>query len=195
MERQQGLESYLNEDVPVTVVGSELVLCPLMRLRDCGEAGEHYTDVTTKYTAMTTEYERFSFPVTFLRKAANMLTYSASYNSYYLLQLQDGSYLCVYFDDYLMLQRLFREQLHLPTGRIRYSTSYEQGMLSEMCYIEGFAVDDLFVLDMYRHGKVNWVLDKLLRFALALVPRMIALCIKDRVQHRTSLPQGGGNNP
>lgn len=39
MEQQQDLESYLNEDMPVTVVGIELVLCPLMRLRDCGEAG------------------------------------------------------------------------------------------------------------------------------------------------------------
>ena len=78
MEQQQDLESYLNEDMPVTVVGIELVLCPLMRLRDCGEAGEHYTDVTSKYTAMTTEYERFSFPVTFLRRAAE-ITHSSGY--------------------------------------------------------------------------------------------------------------------
>lgn len=79
MEQQQDLESYLNEDMPVTVVGIELVLCPLMRLRDCGEAGEHYTDVTSKYTAMTTEYERFSFPVTFLRRAAE-IPHSSGYN-------------------------------------------------------------------------------------------------------------------
>ena len=50
VEQQQDLGNpYLNgRDMPVTVVGIELVLCPLMRLRDCGEAGEHYTDVHIK---------------------------------------------------------------------------------------------------------------------------------------------------
>ncbi len=108
-----------------------------------------------------------------------MLTYEASYNTYHLIKLQDGSYLCVYFDDYLMLQRLFCEELQLPVGYIRYSNSYERVMLSGMYYEEGFDVNDLFVLDMYRCGKVNWWRDKLLRFGLASVLTVGCLCLKD----------------
>ncbi len=184
VERQEELEPYLKENVPVTVVGNNLILCPLMRLRDSDEQGEHYTDITTKYTTMTEEYESFSFPVTFLRKAINMLTYCASYNSYYLIQIQDGSYLCVYFDDYLMLQRLFRDELHFSTGRIRYSTNYERVMLSGMYYKEGCCVNDLFVLDMYRHEKVNWVVDKLLRCAAAMIPVIIGFYVKDWIEKK-----------
>ena len=39
--------------------------------------------------------------------------------------LEDGAYVCVYFDDYLML----RSSDELPTGYIRYTTTEEKTML------------------------------------------------------------------
>ena len=179
VESREEIETYLKEEKPVTVIGDTFVPCPLLRLRDRSEVGEHYTDVATKYTTTTEEYQFLPFPLTPLHKALHLLNGSASYNIYYLIKLQDGSYLCIYFDDYLMLQTLFREKLQLPTGYIRYSNSYERVMLSSMYYEEGFDVNDLFVLDMYRSGKVNWVADKLLRFGLASVFAVGFLCLKD----------------
>lgn len=40
-------------------------------------------------------------------------------------------------------------------------------MLKQMA--EDYDVDPVYVLDMYRHGKVNWMLDVGLRLAVVLV--------------------------
>lgn len=71
------------------------------------------------------------------------------YYSYYLVSLEDGSYVCVYFDDYLML----RSGDELPTGYIRYTTIEEKTMLHQMA--EDYEVDPVYVLDMYHHGRLG----------------------------------------
>ncbi len=57
-------------------------------------------------------------------------------------------------------------------------------MLSELYYAHGFPVNDLFVLDMYRHGKMNWMIDKLFRFVLAVMPVLIGVYAKDHIKQK-----------
>lgn len=86
---------------------------------------------------------------------------------YYLMELGDNSWLCVYFDDYLTLT----ETDAYPTGYVRYTATEERRMLNRMA--EDYDVDSVYVLDMYRHGKVSWMLDAGLRLAVVLVIHLI----------------------
>ena len=79
------------------------------------------------------------------------------------MELGDNSWLCVYFDDYLTLTGTDA----YPAGYVRYTTTEERRMLNRMA--EDYDVDPVYVLDMYRHGKVNWMLDVGLRLAVVLV--------------------------
>ena len=79
------------------------------------------------------------------------------------MELEDNSWLCVYFDDYLTLIGTDA----YPTGYVRYTTTEERRMLNRMA--EDIDVDPVYVLDMYRHGKVNWMLDLGLRFDVLVV--------------------------
>ena len=103
---------------------------------------------------------------------------SASYNQYYLVQLEDGSYICAFFDDYLMLSK----GAELPVGRVRYSTAEERNMLSMMA--EDYEVDKLFVLDMYREGKAPWLLDKPMRLIAAIAVAVLGMTVAERVKKK-----------
>ncbi len=78
------------------------------------------------------------------------------------MELGDNSWLCVYFDDYLALIGTDT----YPTGYVRYTTTEERRMLKQMA--EDYDVNPVYVLDMYRHGKVNWMVDIGLRLAVVL---------------------------
>lgn len=69
-----------------------------------------------------------------------------------------------------------------PTGYVRYTTTEERRMLNQMA--EDYDVDPVYVLDMYRHGKVNWMLDLGQRLAVVLVVYVGAVaataCFKSR---------------
>lgn len=177
--KEQSL-SFLNKDIAVTAQGDNLILCPLMRLRDNSEEGEHNLTAKNKKKIYIEKYRRLSYPVSWKEKAVNMLAFSGSYNSYYLLQLKDGSYLGVYFDDYLTFQMWVNGKIRLPTGRIRYTESSERGMLSRMHHRYGFDVNDILLLDMYRHDKIPGILDKIMRFVVAI---LIAIFV---LQYRSS---------
>lgn len=94
-----------------------------------------------------------------------------TYNRYYLAELEDGSWLCVYFDDYLVLMGAD----NYPTGYVRYTTTEERRMLNRMA--EDYDVDPVYVLDMYGHGKVSWMLDLGLRLVVLAVAGVLILTI------------------
>ena len=101
--------------------------------------------------------------------------YDGYYNRYYLAELADGSWLCVYFDDYLA----WTGADTFPTGYVRYTTTEERQMLNRMA--GDYEVDPVYVLDMYQHGKVNWMLDVLLRLAVCVAAAVIVWGIKKAV--------------
>lgn len=91
------------------------------------------------------------------------------------MELGDNSWLCVYFDDYLTLT----ETDTYPTGYVRYTTTEERRILNRMA--EDYDVDPLYVLDMYRHGKVNWMFDVLLQLTVCVATVVIVWGIKKAV--------------
>lgn len=174
LHTQDDVEDFFFKKIPATVSKDDLHQCPLMRLRDIGYAGKHTN--ARKRTVAFPEYKTMSYPVSFVQKAVNQFAGSALYNSYYLAPLENGSYVCVYFDDYLML----RSGKELPTGYVRYATTEEKKMLHGMA--EVFEVDPVYVLDMYRHGKVSWMLDFVIRFVLVLLLGMIYLFAEKEIK-------------
>ena len=58
-------------------------------------------------------------------------------------------------------------------------------MLNQMA--EDYDVNSAYVLDMYQHGKVNWMLDVLLRLAVWAAAAVIVLGIKKAVSKRGCL--------
>ena len=53
-----------------------------------------------------------------------------------------------------------------------------------------YEVDPVYVLDMYQHGKVNWMLDVLLRLAVCVAAAVIVWGIKGAVS-KCRLPTRG----
>lgn len=156
-------------DAPATVAKEGLIPCPLLRLRDTEYAGEHTTVRNrVRKTIEISEYVPIEESAGPIRRVFLALCAPGIYNRYYLAPLEDGSYICVYFDDYLMLRP--GEELH--TGHVRDTTLEEQTMLQQM--EEQYDVDPIYVLDMYRHGKVMWGVDFLIR-AVAAILGSIAL--------------------
>lgn len=168
--KEEAREFFFEEDpVPATVEGTVFVQCPLMRLRDTSAKGNYQSWNRISHSidhSKVTEYRKLDYPITPAQKAFTFLFAGASYNSYYLIQLEDGSYLCAFFDDYLMLQKVLGGEVELPVGYIRSSTRTEYPMLYEMA--EEYDVDPTLVLDMYRDGKGPWLLDKGLRLLFAV---------------------------
>lgn len=174
---------FFSENVPATVTGKVFVQCPLMRLRDSNEEGLHrsWNHISrTKRSVNYTEYYELSYPITPLQKVITFFSAASSYNPYYLIQLEDGSYLCAFFDDYHMLQKITQGEVELPTGYIRGSTGSEYQMLYKMA--EDYDVDPTLVLDMYRDGKGLWMLDKGLRLALVVVIGVGAIIVAGKLK-------------
>ena len=172
IESKEEARAFFFEEnpVPATVEGTVFVRCPLMRLRDTSAEGtyQNWNSISrTRRSFEIDEYQELDYPITPFQTALTFLLSGASYNSYYLVQLEDGSYLCVFFDDYLMLQKVLGGEVELPVGYVRGSTRYEYKMLYEMA--ENYDVDFTLVLDMYRDGKGPWLLDKGLRLGVAIL--------------------------
>ena len=181
---QADVEDSYFQNTPVTASKEGLIQCPLLRLRDLEYAGEH-TSVrkSVKRTVFISEYIPMAYSIGPVRSFLLDFLTSGLYNSYYLAPLEDGSYVCVYFDDYLML----RPGEELPTGYVRYATADEQIMLRGL--EDSYEVNPMFVLDMYRHGKVNWMLDFVIRagvgILLLVVGPAIARGIKKVIRHKS----------
>lgn len=118
---QDEVEDFFFQNTPATVSKNDLIQCPLMRLRDKRAAGE-YTETYSKTTQMLLEYCIMDHPMTFKQKVFSHFAGLSLYNRYHLAPLDDGSYICVYFDDY----HLLRSGEELPTGYVRYATTEEK---------------------------------------------------------------------
>ena len=70
---------------------------------------------------------------------------------------------------------MLRSGDELPTGYIRYTTTEEKTMLHQMA--EDYEVDPVYVLDMYRHGKVSWMLDFAIRAGVGILLLLVGSVI------------------
>ena len=167
IRRQEDIEAFFLSQAPVTVPGGELRACPLARLRDVGQEGVHARSRHgVRRSVYVSEYVTADYPFpTWQRLLQGAI--GGFYNRYYLMELGDNSWLCVYFDDYLTLTGTDT----YPTGYARYTTTEERRMLKQMA--EDYDVDPVYVLDMYRHGKVNWMVDIGLRLAVVLAVYLV----------------------
>ena len=172
---QEDVENAFLARIPTTVNGGDLAPCPLARLRDVGQEGTHYHHNSgAKRSVYVSEYITADFPLPTWEYALQRIAAGGFYNRYYLMELGDNSWLCVYFDDYLTLTGTDA----YPTGYVRYATTEERRMLNRM--VEDYDVDPVYVLDMYRHGKVNWMLDLGLRLAVVLVVYVGMVTVRGR---------------
>ena len=173
---QADVEDSYFQNAPVTTSKEGLIEAPLLRLRDTEFAGEHTSRRNgARRTVMISEY----IPIADLAPVRGLLLNflaSGFYNRYYLAPLEDGSYVCVYFDDYLML----RPGKELPTGYVRYATAEEKTMLRQMA--EEYEVNPAYVLDMYRHGKVSWMLDLAIRAGVGLLLLVVGSAIAGKIR-------------
>ena len=175
LRRQEDIETCFLSSTPATVDGGELAACPLARLRDVGQAGVHtHHNSGVKRSVSVSEYIYADYPLPPLQRFVQGFA-GGYYNRYYLAELADGSWLCVYFDDYLA----WTGADTFPTGYVRYTTTEERQMLNRMA--GDYEVDPVYVLDMYQHGKVNWMLDVLLRLAVCVAAAVIVWGIKKAV--------------
>lgn len=184
LRRQEDIETCFLNSTPATVDGGELAACPLARLRDVGQAGVHtHHNSGVKRSVSVSEYIYADYPLPPFQRFVQGLV-GGYYNRYYLADLEDGSWLCVYFDDYLA----WTEADNYPTDYVRYTTTEERRMLNRMA--GDYEVDPVYVLDMYQHGKVNWMLDVLLRLAVCVAAAVIVWGIKKAVS-KCRLPTRG----
>ena len=184
LQRQEDIETFFLSSTPATVSGGELVACPLARLRDGAQEGVHtHHNSGVKRSVSVSEYIYADYPLPPFQRFVQGFA-GGYYNRYYLSELADGSWLCVYFDDYLA----WTEAGNYPTGYVRYTTTEERRMLNRMA--GDYEVDPVYVLDMYQHGKVNWMLDVLLRLAVCVAAVVIVWGIKKAVS-KCRLPTRG----
>lgn len=178
LQRQEDIETFFLSSTPSTVNGGELVACPLARLRDAEQAGVHtHHNSGVKRSVSVSEYIYADYPFPPFQRFIQGFV-GGYYNRYYLTELEDGSWLCVYFDDYLALTGTD----NYPTGYVRYTTTEERRMLNRMA--EDYDVDPVYVLDMYQHGKVSWMIDVLFRLVVCLAVAGIVWGIKKAVSKR-----------
>lgn len=178
LRRQEDVERFFLSRTPATVPGGELAACPLARLRDVGQEGVH---TRSRYggrrSVYVSEYVTADDPIpTWQRLSQGAI--GGFYNRYYLMELGDNSWLCVYFDDYLALTGTDT----YPTGYVRHTTTEERRMLDRMA--EDIDVDPVYVLDMYRHGKVSWMLDAGLRLAVVLVVYVGVVAVREHCRKK-----------
>ena len=174
LQTQEDIQSFFYSNTPTTVTGKNLVACPLARLRDIEQKGIHYQRVrhTTRQVYIS-EYITAHYPTPYWEKIFQKIISSGTYNRYYLIELTDGYWICVYFDDYLALIGAD----NYPTGYIRYTTTAERNMLNKMS--QYYNVDTVYMLDMYQYGKVNGIFDIVLRFSIFVSVLTLVLTVQD----------------
>lgn len=178
LQQQEDIETFFLSSTPATVNGGELVACPLARLRDGAQEGVHtHHNSGVKRSVSVSEYIYSDYPLPPFQRFIQGFA-GGYYNRYYLAELADGSWLCVYFDDYLA----WTEAGNYPTGYVRYTTTEERRMLNRMA--EDYDVDPVYVLDMYRHGKVSWMLDAGLRLAVVLVVYVGVVAVREHCRKK-----------
>lgn len=102
LRRQEEVEAFFLSGAPATVSGGQRVACPLARLRDPGQSGIHHRNGPGRGSVYVSEHIAADYPLSPWARAVQSVV-GGFYNRYYLLELDDGTYLCTYFDDYLTL--------------------------------------------------------------------------------------------
>lgn len=118
------LESHVDwQNKAFTVTSDSFVFCALAKLRNPDEQGIHRANRRAVNYKM---YTHLRSPLTFSTKLIYSMGMSASFNNYYLVQLDDGNYVCAFFDNYHILGNLGGGEIQLPSGYIRYADTDEK---------------------------------------------------------------------
>lgn len=173
--REQMEASFLQQ-AAVTVPGGTFVKCPLMGIRDPDMAGEYRASRGRR--GHIPQYIHLSgFPAP-LRPILQHMLLNGFYNTYYLTRLEDGTYACVFFDDYILMPLL--NGLDLPAGQVRYASTEEKTMLRQMA--EEYDVDVAYVVDLYNYEKVSWIGNLILRIFLLFVVLLVEQLIEGQLK-------------
>ena len=134
LRQQEDIETCFLSSTPATVNGGDLAACPLARLRDTGQAGVHTRNNSgVKRTVSVSEYIYADYPLSPLQRFVQGFV-GGYYNRYYLAELEDGSWLCVYFDDYLVLMGAD----NYPTGYVQaWESKLDAGCSASACCMRG----------------------------------------------------------
>lgn len=153
---REELEGLCAGEVPATARGDRFMRCPLMYFRWAEGAG-----------GSSVAYAALRYPTPLWQDTLFHFGARGQYNYYHLLELEDGSWLCVYFDDYRMLGNLLGGQVRLPAGRVRKAGKTEREMLGRLAdHYPGRQIETGYVLDTYPYGRA-FAVDAYLRLALA----------------------------
>ena len=185
VQTREDIHTLILANAPATVSPEGLIPCPLARLRDSEQSNRRIHYSSGRRSSRT--FQGFDDYRVLPRDPGALdrlwqLLWGGTYNSgYYLKPLEDGTYLCVYLDDCAFL---FGEPEELYTGRLRSVDAPEEARMLHAMEAEGYDVDTMFILDMYRHGKVNQFADIAMRagiwFAGAFIAALIHVSITDR---------------
>jgi len=171
-------EAY-RQNMLLTITGDTFVACPMLRIRSQELVGTHYVRRrSARRQYRVDEYWTMAYPVPLWHDILSFCIAGGMYNRYYLHKLEDNSFLCVYFDDYLMIKRFLFGNSAFPVGYVRRTSAKEQGMLRKMQPY--YNVDILYVLDMYKYGKQPGWLDMLLRLAFGFAVMIVAYFAANR---------------
>ena len=172
---QEQIQELYYQDTAVTVSRDHLVKCPLMGARDPDMAGEYRSRGRRGRIPQYFPMDRVPAPVGFLFQHFLL---NGFYNTYYLAQLEDGTYACVFFDDYILMP--FLNGLDLPAGQVRSASTEEKTMLHLMA--EDYDVDVAYVVDMYNYEKISWIGNLILRIVLLFVLFLVEQSIEGRIK-------------
>lgn len=95
-----------------------------------------------KRTVVISEYRTMSYPVGFVDKAINLFATSALYNGGYLVSLEGGSYVCVYFND-CFFSALVRSCLQPIQKKL---SGYQRIFYFDVCHIRAFGSTDFYCI-------------------------------------------------
>lgn len=177
--------TFIQAGEPATVSPEGLIPCPLARLRDGEQSNRRIHYSAGRRSSRTfqgfDDYRVLPLDPGALDRLRQLLLGNIYNSGYYLKPLEDGTYLCIYLDDCAFL---LGEPEQLYTGRLRSVDAPEEARMLSAMEAEGYDVDTIFILDMYRHGKISQFTEILLRggiwFAGAFVAAFLHVSIKDR---------------
>ena len=181
--------TFIQAGQPATVSPEGLIPCPLARLRDSEQSNRRIHYSSGRRSSRT--FQGFDDYRVLPRDPGALdrlwqLLWGGTYNSgYYLKPLEDGTYLCVYLDDCAFL---FGEPEELYTGKLRSVDAPEEARMLHAMEAAGYDLDTSFILDMYRHGKVNEFADIAMRGGVWLTGFFIAVYLHVSIQDRKKQP-------
>ncbi|NBI09821.1 hypothetical protein D1641_07300 [Colidextribacter sp. OB.20] len=189
VQTREDIHALILANAPATVSPEGLIPCPLARLRDGEQSNRriHYSPGRRSSRTFQgfDDYRVLPRDPNVLDRLWQLL-WGGTYNSgYYLKPLEDGTYLCVYLDDCAFL---FGEPEELYTGKLRSVDAPEEARMLHAMEAAGYDLDTSFILDMYRHGKVNEFADIAMRGGLWLAGVFLVSFVSVSITDRKKQP-------